>query len=199
MDKDHCVRCDHRPVLSRRGAMQAVIGSALAHFFLSMKGSQVMADTRKGRGKQGDFGFLSGEWRIKNRRKKAGTDQWDEFEGEATVWGFLDGLGSLEELRIPARDFAGMGLRLLNIENGFWNDFWVNAKSPVLTTPGLEGEFKDGVGTFTAKEQEGQQVLLVRGIWDEITPDSCRWYQSVSKDEGQTWEDNWIMRWQRST
>lgn len=199
MNSVHWLGNDHWPSLSRRGAMQAVVGSALAQFFLSMKGSQVMADTRKGRGKRGDFGFLSGEWRIKNRRKKAGTDQWDEFEGEATVWGFLDGLGSLEELRIPARDFAGMGLRLLNIENGFWNDFWVNAKSPVLTTPGLEGEFKDGVGTFTVKEEEGQQVLLVRGVWDEITADSCRWYQSVSKDEGQTWEDNWIMRWQRST
>ncbi len=145
----------------------------------------------------GDFSFLTGEWRIKHRRLKPATAQWDEFDGEATVWSFLNGLGSLEELRIPSRDFAGMGLRLLDIENGVWNDFWVNAKSPVLSTPGLQGEFKDGVGTFIASEKDGDSTVLVRGVWDQITPDSCRWYQSISKDDGKTWEDNWIMQWRR--
>lgn len=187
----------HEAALSRRGVIRVVLGLAMTQGLLSMKGSQAMAETKKGTAQKSDFDFLAGEWRIKNRRKKPGTDQWDEFEGEATVWRFLDGLGSLEELRIPARDFAGMGLRLLDVEHGVWNDYWVNAKSPVLSTPGLQGEFKGGVGTFQANEQDGEQSVIVRGVWDEITPTSCRWYQSVSKDSGKTWEDNWIMRWER--
>lgn len=155
-----------------------------------------MSLSKNATGKPGDFDFLTGEWRIENRRKKT-NNEWDEFDGEATVWGFLQGIGSLEELRIPARQFAGMGLRLLDIEKGIWNDFWVNAKSPVLTTPGLEGQFEDGVGTFTAHEQVGDSKVLVRGVWDRISRDSCRWYQSISNDNGTTWEDNWIMHWHR--
>ena len=182
---------------SRRGLVKATLGLTLAQLLFSQKGNATMPTTTQGSAKPGDFNFLTGEWRIKNRRLKPGADQWDEFDGEATVWGFLDGLGSLEELRIPARQFAGMGLRLLDVEKGLWNDFWVNAKSPVLTTPGTQGEFKDGAGTFTANEKDGEVSLLVRGIWDQITPHSCRWYQSLSKDNGKTWEDNWIMHWQR--
>ena len=56
-------------------------------------------------GAAGDFNFLAGEWRIRHRRLKADAT-WDEFDGEATCWTILGGTGSLEELRIPARDFS---------------------------------------------------------------------------------------------
>ena len=58
-----------------------------------------------------------GEWRIAHRRLKAPGD-WDMFEGEATCWSILDGRAHVEELRIPVRDFAGMGLRTLDPEAG---------------------------------------------------------------------------------
>lgn len=149
-------------------------------------------------GKPGDFDFLTGEWKIKNRRlKKPGGKEWDEFEGEATVFSILQGLGSIEELRIPARQFAGMGLRLLDVKKKVWNDFWVNAQSGVLTTPGLAGLFVKGVGTFMAEEREGDKKVMVKGVWDRITPQSCRWYQAVSNDGGKTWEEGWLMDWTR--
>jgi hypothetical protein len=43
------------------------------------------------------------------------------------VHGILAGVGSVEELRIPARNFSGMGLRLLDLEKKVWADHWVNA------------------------------------------------------------------------
>ena len=36
-----------------------------------------------------------------------------------------------------------------------------------------------------------------RGVWDRITPTSCRWHQSTSKDGGKTWDYNWYMDWTR--
>ncbi len=84
-------------------------------------------------GKAGDFDFLSGEWKINNRQLKNGA--WENVDGEATVHGILAGIGSVEELRIPARQFSGMGLRLLDVESKLWADHWVNAKSGVLTPP----------------------------------------------------------------
>lgn len=149
-------------------------------------------------GEPGDFDFLAGEWRIAHRRLKSPADaMWDEFEGEATCWTILGGVGSVEELRIPSRDFAGMGLRLLDVEKKIWNDFWVNARSGVLSTPGMTGAFHDAIGTFTAEDRDGDQPIIVRGIWDRITPHSCRWHQSVSRDDGKSWVDNWFMDWTR--
>lgn len=146
-------------------------------------------------GKPGDFAFLDGEWRIANRRLVAGA--WDAFPGEATCRSILGGAVSIEELRIPERDFAGMGLRLLDVENGVWIDHWVNAKSGVLSGGGARGVFVDGVGTFLSEMKDGETPVLVRGIWDVITPTSCRWRQSLSRDGGATWEDNWLMEWTR--
>jgi hypothetical protein len=143
-----------------------------------------------------DFDFLAGEWRIANRRLLA-SGEWDEFPGEATVYRLLGGAVSVEELRIPARGFAGMGLRLFDSGAQHWNDFWVNAQSGVLTPPGMPGGFVDGVGTFQCDEIDGDQPIQVRGVWDEVTPHSCRWQQAVSRDNGRTWNLNWSMRWTR--
>ena len=78
-------------------------------------------------GNAGDFDFLAGEWRIRHRQRPQGATEWTEFEGEATCWTILGGVGSVEELRIPSRKFSGMGLRMLDVEKRVWSDFWVNA------------------------------------------------------------------------
>lgn len=186
-------------ITGRRRLIKTAAGLALLQVLMSRAESSAIANNKgKGSGKKGDFDFLTGEWTIENRRLKTpNTNDWDEFGGEATIFGFLDGIGSLEELRIPARNFAGMGLRLLDIDNGVWNDYWVNAKNPVLSVPGLQGQFENGVGSFTAEEESDGKKSIVRGVWDQITPNSCRWFQSSSTDGGKTWLDNWIMQWRR--
>ncbi len=148
-------------------------------------------------GNPGDFDFLAGEWHISHRRLTA-PGVWDAFEGEATCWTILGGVGSVEELRIPVRDFSGMGLRLLDLSTGAWSDHWANGKSGVLSTPAQTGRFENGVGTFHADHMDGETPLKVRGTWDRVTPTSCRWFQSVSRDGGQTWEENWTMDWTRA-
>ncbi|MBN8596193.1 MAG: hypothetical protein J0L78_00820 [Planctomycetes bacterium] len=156
-------------------------------------------DKPGGNGKPGEFSFLDGNWKIKHRRlKEPHGKEWDEFEGEATCWSILGGVGSVEELRIPSRNFAGMGLRLLDVEKKIWNDFWVNGKSGVLTTPGQTGGFENGVGTFGADDKDGDKPIKVKGVWDRITPTSCRWWQAVSWDDGKTWEENWFMDWTKA-
>lgn len=151
-------------------------------------------------GKPGDFDFLSGEWRIANRRLKAPGEPnvWDEFPGEATVVRLLGGALSIEELRIPARGFAGMGLRVFDPKAQLWRDIWMNAKHGIVEGPGMEGHFQDGAGIFEADDKDGETPIKVRGIWDQITPRSCRWRQAVSRDGGKTWDYNWLMDWTRA-
>ncbi len=150
-------------------------------------------------GKPGDFDFLSGEWRIHHWQPKPGTEgrQWIEFDGEATVHPILSGIGSVEELRIPVRDFSGMGLRLLDVEKKVWSDHWVNAKSGVVSTPGVTGSFENGAGIFVSEDEEDGKPTKWVGVWDRITPKSCRWRQAVTRDDAKTWQQTWIMEWKR--
>lgn len=147
-------------------------------------------------GRPGDFAFLDGRWRIRHLKRRGST--WDRFDGEARCWSILDGVGSVEELLIPARGFSGMGLRLLDVEQRRWADHWVNAKSGVVTTPGQAGSFEGGVGLFSSTYEEGGRTMLSLGIWDRIAPGQCRWRQVWSADGGKTWEHDWVMHWRRS-
>lgn len=147
----------------------------------------------------GDFDFLAGDWHVRHRKLKqyfVGSNDWDEFEGDATCWTTLAGLGSIEELRVPARGFSGMGIRLLDLQKRVWSDYWVSSKSGVLTPPST-GVFVDGVGTFESDDEFEGKPIRVRGVWDRIAPNSMRWHQSASRDGGTTWEHNWFMEWTR--
>ncbi len=150
-------------------------------------------------GKPGDFDFLAGEWRIRHRQLPHGATEWVKFDGEATCWTILGGVGSVEELRIPARNFSGMGLRMLDVEKRVWSDFWVNARSGVLLAPGQTGSFENGVGIFVSDDLDNDdKPIKAGGLWDQITPASCRWRQVISRDGGVTWDHTWIMQWRRA-
>ncbi len=175
------------------GAWQAPISAATS-------AGNLPSPRRPPPGTPGDFDFLNGEWRIQHRRLKTpGKDDWDEFEGEATCWSLLGGIGSVEELRIPARDFSGMGLRLLDRESRVWSDYWVNAKSGALGAAGMTGGFTDGEGIFESEETDEAGSLIARGVWDRIVPGkSHRWYQATSRDGGRRWDYSWYMDWTRA-
>lgn len=176
-------------------AASLAVGQAVPHAVPRAWATQTAAATAA---KAGDFDFLAGPWKIRHRRLKA-DKSWDEFDGEATCWTILGGTGSVEELRIPARDFSGMGLRLLNPKTGVWDDYWVNGKEREVSGPaGLTGVFVNGVGTFTADDTDDGKAITVRGVWDRITSTSHRWRQGVSRDGGKTWDESWFMDWTRA-
>jgi hypothetical protein len=177
-----------------------------AGLFLTSKGVLSMNDTHyssqdkpgviTGKG-IGDFDFLTGEWKIRHRRLKDGTtDIWEQSESGATVHRVLDGMGSIEELRKPDGGFMGMGVRVWLPQEKLWADHWTGAANGVVN-PAQKGRFIDGEGVFISEEVVDGISWLYRGIWDRITPNSCRWHQSSSKDGGKSWEWNWWMDWTR--
>ena len=179
-----------KPRIRRRTVLTSVAGATLANALPAPARATPVA------ARAGEFDFLNGEWTIAQRRLKAPGD-WDVFDGEATCWSILGGVASVEELRIPARDFSGMGLRTLDAANGVWLDYWMNAKVGVPGSMGTPGRFVDGVGNFDSPDTEDGKPVIYRGCWDQITATSCRWRQGVSRDAGTTWDWNWIMEWTR--
>jgi hypothetical protein len=67
----------------------------------------------------------------------------------------------------------------------------------VVTTPGQLGSFENGAGIFVTDETVDGVAMKYVGVWDNITPCSCRWRQASSRDGGATWDQNWIMEWSR--
>lgn len=194
----------------RRSLIQTVAGMACVPMTASAAagGAAVAAPTGPGgsgrprksppTGQAGEFDFLIGEWRIRNRRLKApASDEWDHFESEATCWSILGGVASIEELRIPTRNFSGMGLRLFDGDKRVWHELWMNAKSGSLMGPGMPGGFHEGVASFEAEDQDGGTPIIVRSTWDRIAAGRCRWHQAVSRDGGASWQANWFMDWER--
>jgi hypothetical protein len=179
-----------KPRIRRRTVLTSVAGATLANALPAPARATPVA------ARAGEFDFLNGEWTIAQRRLKAPGD-WDVFDGEATCWSILGGVASVEELRIPARDFSGMGLRTLDAANGVWLDYWMNAKVGVPGSAGTPGRFVDGTGNFDSPDTEDGKPVIYRGCWDRITATSCRWRQGVSRDAGATWDWNWIMEWTR--
>ena len=179
----------------RRRMLQITAGLAAAGSSPAPAASPARARPPAATGRPGDFDFLRGEWTIRNRQFKNGA--WDLYDGEATVHSLLAGIGSVEELRIPSRQFSGMGLRLLDVERQLWADHWVNARSGVLTPPPTWGSFVDGVGLWDADDTEDGAPVIYRSRWDQITPDGCRWTQARSRDGGHSWQELWVMHWTR--
>lgn len=145
----------------------------------------------------GDFDFLIGHWNIRHKRLKDGTkDDWQRFDSSATVHNVLDGIGSIEELRKPDGSYLGMAVRVWLPELEKWADHWTSAVNGVVSAPQF-GNFIDGEGVFISEEEADDVKWQHRGVWDQITLDSCRWHQSASKDDGKSWDWNWWMEWTR--
>ncbi len=147
----------------------------------------------------GDFDFLKGNWHIRHKRlKDRSKDVWHDFESSATVHRVLDGMGSVEELRKADGSYMGMGVRVWLPEKEKWADHWTSAGNGVVNAPQL-GNFIDGEGVFISEQEVDGINWQYRGVWDQITSESCRWHQSASKDGGNSWEWNWWMEWTRQS
>lgn len=146
------------------------------------------------------FAFLDGTWVVHNKRLEEGADgqaTWRDFVSTASFTSLLNGLVSVEELRDETGQPFGSAIRSFDQARGVWSDMWISARDGVMQTP-VEGRFEENVAVFTAPEVYQGKAMLVRGIWCRITNDEVTWEQASSVDDGQTWQDNWLMKFVRN-
>lgn len=148
-----------------------------------------------------DFDFYVGRWKVHNRRLKQrwiGSDDWDEFDATDECRQILGGLGTIDEYVTDhyGERLIGNTLRLFDPKTRQWSAYWVSNRSGVLE-PAVVGKFENGIGTFVGKDIDAGAPILVRYQWTEITANGAKWDQAYSRDDGKTWETNWIMRMTR--
>ncbi|QND51503.1 hypothetical protein HB779_06015 [Phyllobacterium sp. 628] len=151
------------------------------------------------RGSAADFDFLTGDWTIRNLRLKqrfAGCTDWDEFPATSSVRKLLQDTANLEEMDIPTKGFAGITLRLFNPRDGSWSLHWADTHSNVLFPPVI-GHFEGGKGVFYGDDLDDGVPVRVQFLWIP-SPETPRWEQAFSRDGGETWETNWVMKFTRA-
>ena len=142
-----------------------------------------------------DFDFLHGSWRISHRYLKdrlAGCHEWQEFSSEMRCWPILGGAGNMDEGEISSRGYHAMTIRLYDPDAKTWALYWLTSGSGTIEPP-VTGRFSDGVGEFLGPDTHAGITVICRYRWSDITPDSVRWEQALSADDGKTWETNWVM------
>ena len=149
-----------------------------------------------------DFDFLVGSWTVQHRRLKhrlAHSTEWETFSGTCKTWLLLGDQGNVDDnvIEAPAGAYRAATLRSFDPATKSWSIWWLDNRHPQELDSPVVGGFRDGIGTFFAKDAFGGRPIVVRYIWSDITPNSAKWQQAFSDDSGKTWETNWVMEFRR--
>jgi hypothetical protein len=190
---------------SQKCALYCVLISlpSLACGFLQANPGKTMAEEHTTDGQrdgQRDFDFSFGTWRTHISRRLhplSGSNVWADYEGTSVVSKIWNGRGGLGETEAdgPAGHLQALSLRLYNPQAHQWGLTYASTGGTTSVATSLSvptiGEFKQGRGEFFDTELFNGRSILVRNVWSEITPNSCRFEQAFSEDGGTTWEINW--------
>lgn len=148
-----------------------------------------------------DFDFLEGQWAIRNRKlnsRLSNCSDWTEFDARCDCRIILNGFGNIDSFQtsIDCKLFEGMSLRLFNPQTRLWSIYWANSETVVLDVPQI-GSFEDKIGRFYARDTYEGKNIIVQFCWDASNPNAPVWSQAFSPDNGQTWEWNWYMTFNR--
>jgi hypothetical protein len=149
-----------------------------------------------------DFDFFMGIWKCRLRylvRRLSDCTDWIEFDGSCAARKILDGYGNMDEndIALPGDRYRGMSLRTYDPDKDRWSIYWLDSRRPGFLFPPVVGGFDKGIGTFHGDDEHDGRAIRVRYLWSRITPQSARWEQAFSLDEGNNWETNWIMDFTR--
>jgi len=164
---------------------------------VSAQDAQAVAHPQAAHDGQHDFDFNFGVWHTHIRRvldPLSGSDKSIELNGTVTVRKVWDGRAQLEEIKAdgPNGHLEGLTLFLYNPQSHQWSQTFAGSNDGVLTSTPSIGEFKDGRGELYSQETVDGKVVLVRGVWSEILPDSHHFEISYSDDGGRTWKAAFI-------
>ena len=152
-------------------------------------------------GEYRDFDFWIGEWDVLNRNRGAEDTRWfDTGTATARIYPVAAGCGIVEHWRGHAfGDFlVGFSVRSFNPQRGRWDLvlLWPNAGNPRFGE--LNGGFRHNRGEFYSRSLNAERdTTLTRFTFSDITPNSLRWQEGSSNDNGRTWTSNWIMEFSR--
>lgn len=144
-----------------------------------------------------DFDFLLGRWRVSNTRLArwlSNSRDWMEFESQHEERRLSSGQGTVAYHQYVLNDVTyerGI-LRSYNERFDFWKIDRLDGQA-ILSMMPLKGTFSLNKGFFLSRGTLRSLDVLVHVEWTRICETFACWEQALSKDNGRTWETNWIM------
>lgn len=148
-----------------------------------------------------EFDFWIGSWDVLNRNRPPEGDSF-YLTGRATdrVYAVVGGCGIVEHWRGMAisRFILGFSIRAWDPATREWLLvlLWPTTGEPSFGE--LRGGFRHGRGEFLFERHgPGDERVLNRFTFSDITANSLRWENATSRDGGQSWSGSWIMDFTR--
>lgn len=149
----------------------------------------------------GAFAFQTGQWRVhhqKLRERLTGSSDWAKFDGTCSAMEIMSGSGNIEDnfLDDPEGAYQASGLRRIDPVTGEWTIWWFDQRHAGVDPP-MRGRFEGETGKFYCDDNLNGVAIRVRFTWSRVNTDTPRWEQAFSADDGESWETNWIMDFER--
>jgi hypothetical protein len=150
-----------------------------------------------------DFDFQIGTWHVdfeRLARRLAGSRDWRTYNGSFVLQRLWNGRANVGVLDVHhgADRFETIVLRTYNPQTRQWSDYSVDIADGSVLFPPTVGRFSNGRGELYDRETYAGRAIVVRYVFDHITPRSSRFVQSFSADNGKTWEPNAVALFTRA-
>jgi hypothetical protein len=148
-----------------------------------------------------DFDFWIGRWHGRNwrlRERLAGCDEWDEFESLSVARRLPGGMGNQDEFRTDfGGGYVGLSFRFFDSATQRWSIYWADSRRCGTLDPPVVGSFSGDTGVFEGPDTFEGRPIRVRYTWSRVSTPTPRWEQAFSKDDGETWETNFVSEFRR--
>ncbi len=143
------------------------------------------------------FDFWIGEWSVQNRHIQKDNTWRDGDVTRARITPVCGGAALIEEWAGPLHGnfMNGFSLRSFDPAANQWTIllFWtVNGDGAFGR---MRGSFRHGRGEFLSSTQAQDRT---RYSFSDALPETVRWDEAYTKDEGRTWFTDWIMEFSRT-
>ncbi len=148
-----------------------------------------------------DFDFLLGSWKVVNNRLTkwlCNSNDWMEFESFHEERKLSTGRGTVafHQYVMDRTLYERNILRSYNPRFDFWKIDRLDGRSNLAMSP-LRGTFWNNKGSFLSTGFFNSNRVLVHVEWTKICNTYACWEQALSKDNGKSWETNWVMEFFR--
>lgn len=136
-----------------------------------------------------EFDFWLGQWQLSwntpSGETKTGTNTIEKILGGCVIQeSFTDG------------SFSGNSVSTYNKATQQWQQTWVDNQGSYLV---FNGRFENDTMRLSMAPQTNQEgkTIIRRMQFKEIKTNSLTWYWQSSEDNGENWQDLWVIKYQR--
>jgi hypothetical protein len=140
--------------------------------------------------------FWLGEWDLSWPAEQAGGEPGETMTGTNRLTKLFGDCVIEENFSTSDASYHGRSLSVFDANAGIWRQTWVDSQGAYLVfTGGME---RDEMILSTTPLVDGDQVIVNRMVFSDITPTSLYWRWQRTTDSGVTWSDNWTITYTRS-